>query len=103
MIDRLLSVSLLATLATTGTVAVSDHAEALLQEANAIATQEQVRQLRIALELYHLEHGRYPAVEADELVDHLYEAGKIEGSELSYRIRYQVMQGGADYELSAHN
>ncbi|MFW6210134.1 MAG: type II secretion system protein GspG [Patescibacteria group bacterium] len=103
MVDKLLSVSLLATLATTGTVALSDHAEALLQEANAIAAQAQVHQLRIALELYHLEHGRYPAVADDELVDHLYAARKIEESELSYRIRYAVTPGGADYELSAHH
>lgn len=94
MVDKLLAASLLATMATTGTVAISEHADELLQEANAIAAHEQGRQLRIALELYYLAHDTYPQVRSTELGPHLYDAGVLEEADLPYRLQYQVTRGG---------
>lgn len=75
----------------------STQAIASAKEAAGLAN---AHQLRLALELYHLDHNRYPiARDSEELVDILYTKGYIESKPIEIAFQYQAIGDGSSYTM----
>ena len=57
------------------------------------------RQIETALEFYYIEHGHYPRVESDELIEELKRSGELQARFPEVDVKYQVLQDGVRYEL----
>lgn len=71
-----------------------------IASAKAAAGLANAHQLRLALELYHLDHNRYPvARDGEELVDILYTKGYIESKPVEIAFHYQTIGSGSGYTM----
>lgn len=98
--------SLLQLLMTLGTGAIvingiAMSAPDILASAKDTANSANIHQLSTALELYNLDHNRYPlAQNGEQMIETLYTEGYIQGKPLDTSVfEYQAGQGGNDYTL----
>lgn len=98
--------SLLQLLMTLGTGAIvingiAMSAPDILASAKDTANSANIHQLSTALELYNLDHNRYPlAQNGEQMIDALYTGGYIQSRPLDTSIfEYRVGQNGSDYTL----
>lgn len=98
--------SLLQLLMTLGTGAIvingiAMSAPDILASAKDTANSANIHQLSTALELYNLDHNRYPlAQNGEQMIETLYTEGYIQGKPLDTSVfEYQAGQGGSDYTL----
>ena len=102
MIAKLLSMSILLVSATLTVNGVVVNATDVLAEANLAAGQANISQFRTALDLYYIDHGKYPEVYGGaDMIDVLEKEKYIrENGPLSADIfNYQAKDNGQDYLL----
>ncbi len=77
-------------------------ADTILDSAKSVANSANVHQLSTAVELYYLDHNKYPpATDGSELVDILVSENYIKGRPLDAKaFTYQATKNGADFILA---